>query len=190
MDALVALQNRTSSPRLVEPGPTIEALEEIKKSALRAADHCRLRPWRFLVIEGDSRKKLGELFIATEKQKISNVTENKCELLAKKAMRAPTIIIVIASLKQHPVVPAIEQIISAGAAAQNMLNAAYALGLGAVWRTGEVAYDMNFSAGLGLAISEKIVGFLYLGTMPVGVRLVLQKLKLTITFRIGPDNCY
>ena len=124
MDAIKALHNRVSSIRLTEPGPTKKVLDNIKKAALRAADHGRLRPWRFLVIEGDSRKKLGELFIATEKQKISNVTENKSELLAKKAMRAPTIIIVIASLKQHPVVPEIEQIISAGAAAQNMLNAA------------------------------------------------------------------
>ena len=186
MDALVALQNRASSPRLIEPGPTIEALEEIKKSALRAADHCRLRPWRFLVIEGDSRKKLGELFIATEKQKISNVTENKCELLAKKAMRAPTIVIVIASLKQHPVVPEIEQIISAGAAAQNMLNAAYAMGLGAVWRTGEVAYDMNFSAGLGLGISEKIIGFLYLGTIPVGRETNASKINTNDYFKDWP----
>ena len=186
MDALTSLQNRASSPRLVDPGPTIEALEEIKKSALRAADHCRLRPWRFLVIECDSRKKLGELFIATEKQKISNMTENKCELLAKKAMRAPTIVIVIASLKQHPVVPEIEQIISAGAAAQNMLNAAYSLGLGAVWRTGEVAYDVNFSAGLGLAVSEKIIGFLYLGTIPVGREANASKINTNDYFKDWP----
>ncbi len=59
MDALVALQNRASSTKLVAPGPTIQVLENIQKSALRAADHGRLRPWRFLMIEGDGRNKLG-----------------------------------------------------------------------------------------------------------------------------------
>ncbi len=44
-----------------------------------------------------------------------------------------------------------------------MLIAAHALGLGAIWRTGEMAYNPLVQKGLGLAENEKIVGFVYLG---------------------------
>ena len=186
MDALVALQNRASSPRLGEPGPTTNVLENIKKSGLRAADHGRLRPWRFLVIEKDGRKKLGELFVAAEKKKKENLSETKCDLVAKKAMRAPTIIVVIACVKDHPKIPQIEQIISAGAAAQNMLTAAYAQGLGAIWRTGDLAYDAVCSAGLGLAVNERIVGFLYLGATPSDRDLKVQEMNTDDYFKCWP----
>ena len=57
----------------------------------------------------------------------------------------------------------IEQVLSAGAVAQNILNAAHALGYGAIWRTGEMAYDDRVKTGLGLARPDKIVGFIYVG---------------------------
>jgi nitroreductase len=101
-------------------------------------------------------------------------------------MRAPTIIVVVACIKQHPRVPEIEQLISAGAAAQNMLNAAYALDLGAIWRTGDIAYDSTFSKKLGLDANEKIVGFLYLGTAPDGLRTKTPQLNTTDFFKSWP----
>ena len=186
MDALVALQGRVSSAKLIAPGPTTKAIENIQKSALRAADHGHLRPWRFLMIEGDGRKKLGELFVAAEKQKRDNLSEKKCELVANKAMRAPTIVVVIACIKNHPKIPQIEQIISAGAAAQNMLTAAYAQGIGAIWRTGDLAYDGKFSAELGLTKSEQIVGFLYLGTASSDREAKAPKMNIEDYFQSWP----
>ena len=75
------------------------------------------------------------------------------------------VIVVIASPKANLKVPEIEQVISTGAAVQNMITAAYAQNVGAIWRTGDYAYDRNVMDGLGLRQDEKIVGFLYLGTM-------------------------
>jgi nitroreductase len=62
MDALTALQTRTATPRLVEPAPAPAELEQILKAALRAPDHGMLRPWRFLVVTGEGRNRLGQLF--------------------------------------------------------------------------------------------------------------------------------
>jgi nitroreductase len=101
-------------------------------------------------------------------------------------MRAPTIVVVIACVKDHPKIPQIEQVISAGAAAQNMLTAAYAQGLGAIWRTGDMAYDAICSAGLGLAVNEQIVGFLYLGAMPNDRDLKVQKMNTDDYFKCWP----
>jgi len=63
-------------------------------------------------------------------------------------------------------IPPVEQMLSAGAAAQNIMLAATALGFGAMWKTGDAAYDDTVKAALGLEAQSAIVGFLYLGTPP------------------------
>lgn len=167
MDALSALHGRVSCPRLIDPAPQGETLRNIQQAAFRAADHGRMRPWRFLMLEGESRNKLGELFIKTAVFKGEELTDKQKERIASKPLRAPMIMVVIASFKENLKVPDIEQVISAGAAAQNMITAAYAQGVGAIWRTGDVAYDQIVMDGLGLTDKEQIVGFVYLGAMPV-----------------------
>lgn len=165
MNALEALLTRNSVSRLGEPEPAAGQLDNIRRAALRAADHAMLRPWRFLTIRGESRAKLGELFVEAALLADPAMKPAERDRLRGKTLRAPLIIVVIASHVEHPKVPAIEQDLSAGAAAQNMLNAAHAQGIGAMWRTGSMAYDRHVMAGLGLAENEKIIGFLYLGSV-------------------------
>ena len=63
MDALEALHYRRSYPRLDGPVPSDQILQNIYKAAIRAADHALLKPWRFLVVQGESRNRLGDLFV-------------------------------------------------------------------------------------------------------------------------------
>jgi nitroreductase len=173
------LCQRVSSPRLTEPAPNKEELDLVFKSALRAPDHMLLRPWRYLIIEGEARHKLSELFlssaklsfeelVAQSKEKlVEEITDFKAEKLKSMPMRAPMIIVAIASLINHPKVPHEEQILSCGVGVGYMLLALQALGYGGVWRTGDVALNKYVCEGLGLKSNESIVGFLYLGT-PVG----------------------
>lgn len=165
MNAIEALLGRNSAPRLEAPGPDAGQLDTICRAALRAADHALLRPWRFLIVRGESRRKLGELFVAASLESAPEMTVAEQDRLRGKTLRAPLIIVVIASHREHPGVPGIEQDLSAGAAAQNMLNAAHALGLGAMWRTGSMAYHPRVKRGFGLGGEEKIIGFVYLGTI-------------------------
>jgi nitroreductase len=44
-----------------------------------------------------------------------------------------------------------------------VLLAAHALGLGAIWRTGPMAYRAEINAFLGLEADDRIVGFVYVG---------------------------
>lgn len=53
MDALEALINRTSCPKLEGPAPTADQLESMLQAAVRAPDHGALRPWRFILTEGE-----------------------------------------------------------------------------------------------------------------------------------------
>lgn len=170
MDALNLLHTRNSAPRLTDPAPKGQELDQIVQAALRAPDHARLRPWRFLTVQGDARHALGDLFVraTTARKQLAGepaVTADEATKLAAKPLRAPLIIVVIASPTEHPKVPEVEQVISAGCAAHGLLLAAHALGYAGVWRTGSNAFDATVNAGLGLKSHESIVGFIYLGTI-------------------------
>ncbi len=128
-----------------------------------AADHGLLRPWRFLTIQGESLHRLGNLFAAVAEHDNPEMNPNELDKVRRKPLRAPLIVVVISSPREHPKVPVFEQDLSAAAATQNMLVAAFAQGLGAMWRTGSMAYHPQVKQGLGLQTDEKIIGFLYLG---------------------------
>lgn len=133
------------------------------KAGLRAPDHAQLRPWRIVVIEGEGRDRLGALFAQAKLTANPDESTEALNKLRGKPLRAPMIIVVAAKIVEHPKVPEMEQILSAGAVAQNMLVAAHALGYGAMWRTGEMTVSQVVREGLGLHETDQIVGFLYVG---------------------------
>lgn len=170
LSAIDVLTQRVSCNMLSEPAPSPKQLDIIQRAALRAADHKLLRPWRFLVIEGDGLESLGKLFLRAKRRTDPGLSEDAAMKTLAMPRRAPMIIVAIASHQPNPKVPEIEQLLSTGAAVQNMLNAVFALGLGAIWRTGDLAENAEVKAGLGLSGNETIVGFLYLGTPKSGLR--------------------
>ncbi|TWC16138.1 MULTISPECIES: NAD(P)H nitroreductase [unclassified Pseudomonas] len=164
MQALDALLNRVSVPRLVEPAPTPEQREIMFAAAMRAPDHGQLRPWRFLTVEGQARYRMGELLADAARFNDPLVSEAVVEKALNGPLRAPLVVVVIARLQDHFKVPKSEQLLAAGCAAHGILLAAYAQGVGGVWRTGELAYSPHVAKGLGLDVGEEVIGFLYLGT--------------------------
>ena len=163
MEALDALLNRVSVPRLTEPAPNAAQREGLFQAALRAPDHGQLRPWRFLTIEGEGRAKLGELFAEALANK-GDASQAALDKARAMPLRAPLLIVVIARLQDHFKVPKSEQRLAASCAAHGILIAAHAQGIGAVWRTGEMAFDAHVHQGLGLEPTEELIGYLYLGT--------------------------
>ena len=165
MDALTALHTRNSVNLLCDPGPNSDELDNILKAGLRACDHRSLTPWKFLLIEGQARIHFGKLMVkAKEAADNHPISAELAAKLHSKPMRAPTILVVVAAIKTHPKVLEIEQVLSAGAAAQMMMTAAHAQGIGAIWRSGSMMFTAEMRSGLGLAETDQIVGFIYLGT--------------------------
>lgn len=187
MNALSALHNRVSMPRLTGPAPTAEQQEAMFRAALRAPDHAWLRPWRFLVLEGADLERLGELFHAAALARCGDPSAEEVQRARKLPLRAPMIIVAICSPKVHPKVPAQEQEMSCAVAVGNMLLAAHALGLGAVWRTGDPARDPVIREGLGLSAEESIVAFLYVG-QPLGEPKPVPVPDSRDFFQRWPDN--
>lgn len=168
--ALSVIWNRRSSGRLQSPGPSREDLETIIKAGISAPDHGRLKPWRFVVFEGEARAKFGEILsqslaIRAEKRGES-ADDRQMERERNKLLRAPTVVAVLTEIDNENSIPAIEQLASTAAACENMLLAATALGIGSMWRTGDSAYDTFVKSALGIRESDMIAGWLYFGTAP------------------------
>jgi len=165
MLALYALHNRNSVSLLCEPAPSKEQLNNILQAGARACDHRLLRPWQFLVIEGDARLELGELMLQVKLLDEPELGVQSQQKLREKPLRAPLIIAVIAKIQHDDKVPEVEQILSAGAAAQMMVTAAFAQNIGAIWRSGALSHDKRLCMALGLQERDCIVGFLYMGSV-------------------------
>ncbi len=166
MDQQLQLLARHSTPakELTEPAPDDAQLRQIIEVAMHAPDHGRLCPYRFITIRGDARHALAEVFAAAVKRRDPEVGEAYLAKQKDKPLRSPLIVVVVASLTDNPKIPQVEQMLSAGAAAHNVLLASNAMGFGSIWLTGDNAYDSGVCKALGLASSEKIIGFIYLGT--------------------------
>ena len=163
MDALNNILSTVSARALIEPHPTKDEMEQVFKAALRAPDHAWLRPSSFIQVTGEGIDKLSKIF----EDFALTVPDIKQEIIAKykdAPYRAPMIIILINSIKEHPKVPEIEQKLSTAAAAQNILLSINALGYSAIWRTGKLAFNPFVASKLNLDDNQEILGYIYVGT--------------------------
>ncbi len=166
MTLLDALRTRRSSPtkQLGEPGPDAETLDDMLRIAARVPDHGRLAPWRFLVIDRAAGARIGETIEAAFLADRPEAGEEERAFERGRLVRAPICVAVVSRAAPHPKIPEWEQILSAGAACQNLLLAAKAHGFGATWITEWVAFDRRVLDVLGLAPHERIAGFVHIGT--------------------------
>jgi nitroreductase len=160
------LDRRSVSSRLLgDPAPSAPDLRLMIAAALRAPDHGRLRPWRFIAIAGDARARLGDVFADAFAARTQGATVAQLDRERAKPLRAPLVVAVAAVIApDHPSVRVIDQQLAAGAAAMNLLNAAHMLGYGGIWLTGESCHDPAVKRALGLRGQDFNAGWLYLGT--------------------------
>lgn len=182
MDAIELLLQRQSTPLLTDPAPSDADLTTLLSAGMRVPDHAGLKPWHFHVISGQGLQRLSDLYVEattidintkaalTEGNSIegSSIDEHafneKITKVAKMPFRAPMMIVISTQYIEHNKVPKQEQLVAAGCCAQAMQMAAFSLGYGAMWRTGDLAYNEIVKQGLGIAKANDIAGFLYVGT--------------------------
>ena len=164
-EALELLKTRRSVKpiELTGPGPAPGELETLLTVASRVPDHGKLTPWRFIVFEGEARQKAGETIAAVFKAANPQATDDQIAFERARLSRAPLVVAVVSRAAPHVKIPEWEQVLSAGAAAMNLVTAAHALGFAANWITEWYAYDRKVLDALGVAASEKIAGFVHIG---------------------------
>src|SRR5215475_12001433 len=164
-DAIELLSTRTSckAVALTTPGPSAGEIEKLLTIACRVPDHGKLTPWRFIVFEGEARLAAGAVIATAFRKKYPDAKPEQVEFECKRLAHAPLVIAVVSRAAPHVKIPEWEQVLSAGAAAMNLVLAAHALGYGASWITEWYAYDRSVLDVLGLAPNERIAGFVHIG---------------------------
>ncbi len=162
---LLLTRRSTKVAMLAAPGPNGTELETILTAAARVPDHKRLVPWRFIVFDGDARARFGEVLAVTcAAEEATPPSPARLDMERSRLMRAPTVIAVISRVTPTPGVPDIEQLLSCGAACQNLIVAANAMGFGTCWISEWYSFSAGIRSALGLADNEKVAGFIYVGT--------------------------
>jgi nitroreductase len=167
-DAIELLKTRRSfkAVELSGPSPSAAEIDTLLTVASRVPDHGKLVPWRFIVFEGEARRAAGAAIVAAYRSKYPDAKPEQAEAERARLTRAPLVIAVVSRAAPHAKIPEWEQVLSAGAAAMNLVLAAHALGYGASWITEWYAYDRGVLDALGLAPHEKIAGFVHIGRPP------------------------
>jgi nitroreductase len=168
LNALELLTTRRSfkAMELSGPGPSAAQIDTLLTVAARVPDHGKLAPWRFIVFEGDARRAAGDAIAAAFQARYPDAKPEHVEAERNRLLRAPLVVAVVSRAGPHVKIPEWEQVLSAGAAAMNLVLAAHALGFAANWITEWYAYDRAVLDALGLAPHERIAGFVHIGTPP------------------------
>src|SRR5512145_3307262 len=163
MEVLEAIHTRQSIGQ-VKPDPVPrELIEKILDAAVQAPNHYKVRPWRFVVMTGAGREKLGEAMAQSTQSGKPDAAEDELQKDRLKPLRAPVVIAVAVDKPGLTKAKEIENVCAAAAAVQNMLLAAHALGLAAMWRTGLSATDPAIKRFFGWEPDQHLIGFVYIG---------------------------
>jgi nitroreductase len=159
-----AIMTRRSIGKTAEGVPERASIQKLLDAAVAAPNHHLTEPWRFVVLKGDALKEFGEVWARGAEREGKNPAG-----IAEKALRAPVVIAVIERPKSHlPKVQEIEEHHAVGAALQNILLAAHAMGLAAMLRTGPAAHIPECLEYLGVEDGEFVAGYIYVGFPPEG----------------------
>ncbi|WP_109123946.1 nitroreductase [Dyella sp. C11] len=168
---LSLLEQRHSVPsrQLGAPGPDAATLKAMLEASIRVPDHGKLEPFRLLLIQGDDKLAFGQKLAELSLRVNPHMTDSKREKDRTRYDFAPLVVVVIARTDDESKVPVIEQQLTAGCVAYNLLLAAEAMGFGAQWLTGWAAYDREAAAIMGLKDNEQVIGFVHIGTSQIDV---------------------
>jgi nitroreductase len=164
MDTLTAIHTRFSVSE-VSPEPVPRRLiEQLLSAAVQAPNHYRVRPWRFVVLTGDARQRLGDVMAVSFQRRFPDAGPKALDKERGKPLRSPVLVAVAVDPPgEDPRVIELENVCAAAAACQNLLLAVHELGLAAKWRTGDAVHDPLVKEFLGFDPAQQVIAFLYIG---------------------------
>jgi nitroreductase len=167
MDTIEAIHTRQSIGVVSSDPVPRDMIEKLLAAAVQAPNHYKVRPWRFVVLTGKAREKLGEAMAQAFLDKFPDLpSDARSKVLEKersKPLRSPVVIVVGVDKPTESKVIEIENVCATAAACQNLLLAAHEMGLAAKWRTGDPARDVKVKGFLGFEPDQHLIAFLYIG---------------------------
>ncbi len=157
---------QTILPRHLEaPGPDPAQIELIFRAAATAPDHGCIRPWRFVQVPVEKRELLAAVFRASLETRDPHASLQQLELAGDKAYRSPFLCLAVARLgPAEPPIEPLERMVSVGAAVQNLLLCAHAMGFGTSLTGGQALQEAPLRELFALEEGEHAVCFINIGT--------------------------
>lgn len=154
MELKEAIENRRSIRKFTSEDVPDELLIEIIKSGILSPSGHNKQPWKFQIIKGDTKDKLADMLI----KKMENVKGNTSVHTASVMKEANAL---IAIYLDNSSIDNIIDVLSIGAAIENMLLRITDMGLGAVWIGNilNIIYEMKDIVGNRQMISCIAVGY-------------------------------
>lgn len=161
MDAIDALMSRRSYARcnLVKPAPNKAQIETLLQAAMSVPDHGNLKPWRFILVEGQG---IQDLSMLVKQKYASTMSEEDLSAFVEEIATTPMMLFVCSDLTLDHRVTVLDQQLAGAAACEHILLAAHALGFAGIWHTSEADGDLRHL--LNLKKEDEILGVLSIGT--------------------------
>lgn len=160
---LLKTRRSVPPPLLDGPGPSRAELETLLAAASRVPDHGKLSPWRFIVIEGAARERIGEVIATAFQADNPEASAERLDQERRRLSHAPVVVAIVSRVGPHVKIPEWEQVLSVGASAMNLVVAANAMGYATSWLTEWHSYDRRVLDALGLAPQERMAGYIHIG---------------------------
>ncbi|MGO2510990.1 nitroreductase family protein [Marinomonas polaris] len=185
MDAIDALMTRRSYSRgsLLQPAPNRAELAQILQTAMTVPDHGNLKPWRFVVIQGQGMKDLEGLLRSIYDGEVEN--EEYFQRFIEEIINTPMMICVYSAINQDTSVSVLDQQLAGAAACEHILLAAHAMGFGGIWHSQET--DDALRQMLQMGEEDQVLGVISLGT-PKRTSLAKRKSFVDYTFEWNQED--
>jgi nitroreductase len=166
MDAIDAIQRRTSVRRYrSEPVPR-ETIELLLECAVRAPNHKLTEPWRFAVLTGEAKTQLAEIKARHRLKRYDDPASAEAragmDKVRRETLEAPAVIVIMSRVHDDEITRE-EDYAAVMMATANLMTAAQSLGLGTYLKTGGVMRDPTLGELVRLLDGYRIVGVLSLG---------------------------
>lgn len=163
-EALIHSRRTTLPKRLCGPGPDAAQRSAILSAAAAAPDHGQLLPWRFVEVPVAQRARLASAFADALLGRDPEASAEALDQAREKAHRAPWLLLAVCRARGgDPEVPAQERLLSAGAAIQNMLLMATAMGHGSSLTSGKALSAPHLRRLFDLHEDEDALCFVNIG---------------------------
>jgi nitroreductase len=166
MDAIEAIQRRTSVRRYRPDPVPRETIELMLECAVRAPNHKLTEPWRFAVLTGEAKASLGEIKARHRLKRYDDPASAEAraamDKMRRETLEAPAVIVIMSRVHDDEVMRE-EDYAAVMMATANLMTAAQSLGVGTYLKTGGVMRDPALGELVGLLEGYRIVGVLSLG---------------------------
>lgn len=155
------IKGRRSIKKFKQDDISIEEMIEILEVAKWAPNHKMTEPWRFLLYSEEGKDTFVDAYVQSQTSS-DGIVPVKAEKKASYFKQIPLHLVVV--MPEDPRQKTWDEDYGAvSAMVQNIQLAAWARGIGMIWRTNDWIYNPIFREALGVKPGEKIVATLMIG---------------------------